>query len=408
MSEIIQRELRNGLRVCLEPADHLPSAAVGLLVRTGSRDEGPGEEGGSHFLEHLCFKGSARLSAQELNQGIDRLGSYFDAATSHEETIYHGWLPPENVPAQLALLGEMMRSVLPAEEVELERQVILEEIAEHYDEQEDVLLELALGRAFAGSPLEHSVLGTEETIEAMTREQLLAYHARRYGPENMLFIATGRLDPPALVAELERLTADWPAGESGRVQAAPRVRTGVVKEVTDRFTQQGLVLAFPAPAGRADDLRVLFVESVLTGFNSRLFWELRQKDICPEVDAFYMPFSDVGLFVFSAQCEPERAEGALAALREQAERLTREGPTAAEVERVKHRLRTELATEADSPVGRFTQLADNLHLVGKAPTLAEDAARLEAITVRDVCALLEEYPLTGEGLLVSTGPVDWP
>lgn len=407
-NHFIQRQLANGLSICLEPLPHVPSAACGFLVRTGARDEAPQEEGVSHFLEHICFKGTAKRTWQDITETFDRLGSTYNAFTCEEKTFYYGWVPAENLLPQIELLADMMRSVIPPAEFDTEKKVILEEIAQYRDSLEACMIDLARRHLYGSAPLSRSVLGTEATIEPLTREQMLAYHARRYGPENMIFIAAGKLDPGPVIAHLEALTADWPSGQGGRQPQPMRIKTGLAKQKNDKFTQQAIMLCYPAPAGNVYDPRIGVLNGILSGENSRFYWEIIQKGLCPRAGMYHLDFSDTGVLVLAALCVPEKADAVYAALREQADKIAREGPVAFEVERVKNQTRTGIARDGDAPSHRLHQLVDDLDLLGHPLSLEEHLARIAAVQVPDVRAFLEEYPLTGDGFLVSVGPHDWP
>ncbi|MBW2735233.1 MAG: insulinase family protein [Deltaproteobacteria bacterium] len=408
MASFIEHKLENGLRICLEPLSHLPSAACGFVVLTGARDERPEEEGVSHFLEHMSFKGTTRSSWERINQRFDELGSKYNAFTSHERTMYYGWVPSENLMPQIDLLAEMMRSALPQEEFDTEKKVVLEEIAMYRDSLESSMFDLASKELFAGSPLALSVLGTEETIGPLKREQMVDYYRRRYGPENMLFVASGRFDSDAVIAQVREQTAGWERGEGGRSQPAPKMQTGIAKQQIGKFKQQALMLCYPAPSGEDDDVRVGVMARILSGANSRIFWEVMQRGICPDAGAFHLDYNDTGVFVLYGLCEPERADSVLAALREQAEKLSADGPTEFEVQRVKNSVRTQLARDGDAPMRRLLQVATDVEILGAPRSLEAALEQVEAVQVADVRAALEEFPITGDGMLVSVGPEDWP
>ncbi|MBK6846158.1 MAG: insulinase family protein [Proteobacteria bacterium] len=408
MSTFVTYTLSNGLRLCLEPLDHVPSAACGFLVRTGSRDEQPAEQGVSHFLEHMCFKGTAQTDCVAINQRFDRLGSKHNAFTSQEKTMYYGWVPAENLVPQLELLAEMMRSTLPQAEFETEKQVILEEIAMYRDSLQSCMFELASQELFGGTPLAHSVLGSPETIGPLTRAQMADYHARRYGPENLLFVASGRFEPEALRDRVEACCGDWPRAAGGRVQGTPQLRNGVAKQRHEKFKQQALMLCFPAPPAVDDDARVPVLARILGGENSRIYWNVIQHGVCANAGAFYMSYSDIGVFVLYAVCEPERAPAALQALRAEAAQMQRLGAQSDEVQRVANTMRTNAARDGDAPMRRLMQLANDIDVLGEPRTLEQQLARIEAVTAADLRALLASHPINGEGMLVSVGPADWP
>ncbi len=409
MSTFFETELENGLRVCLEPLHHLPSAACGFLVRTGARDETASEEGVSHFLEHMSFKGTERSTWEDINRRFDELGSKYNAFTSHEKTMYYGWVPAENLLPQIELLAEMMRSALPQGEFETEKKVVLEEIAMYRDSLESCMFDLASRELFAGSPLAFSVLGTEETIGPLTRDQMADYYARRYGPENMIFCASGAFDQDALLGRLAEVTGSWTRAAGGRKQPAPTMRKGVAKQQIAKFNQQALMLCYPAPPAQADDARVNVLTRILSGPNSRIFWNVMQQGICPDAGAFHLDYSDVGVFVLYGLCEPDRAEAVLEALTREAQRLTDEGPTEFEVERVKNAVRTQLARDGDAPMRRMLQVAGDIELFGEARTLEQTLAQIEAVTVDGIRGLLAEQPIVGDdnAMLVSVGPRDF-
>jgi predicted Zn-dependent peptidase len=406
--KFIEKQLDNGLRICLEPLDHLPSAACGFLVRTGARDEDKQIEGVSHFLEHMCFKGTESFGWEAINQRFDELGSKYNAFTSNEKTMYYGWVPAENLSEQIGLLARLMRGSFPQEEFDTEKKVVLEEIAMYRDSLESCMFDLASKELFADSPLALSVLGTDETIGPLKREQMVDYHARRYGPDNMIFVACGRFDADAVIAQVQEATSFWQRGQGGRKQIAPTMRRGVAKQQNEKFTQQALMLCYPSTAGKDDDPRTATLSRVLSGANSRIYWEVIQKGICPDAGAFHIDYSDAGVFVLYALCEPQRADASLAALRAQAEKLTAEGPTEFEVQRVKNITRTQVARDGDSPMRRLLQIAGDIELFEAPRSLEENLARIESVTVASMRELIEQYPITGEGMLVSVGPADWP
>ena len=408
MPQFVQRTLDNGLRIIVEPLEHLPSAACGFMVLTGSRDETAEEEGVSHFLEHMCFKGTAQSTWEQINQRFDRLGSQYNAFTSQEKTMYYGWVPEDNLAPQIDLLAEMMRSALPVGEFDTEKQVIVEEIAMYRDSLHSCMFDLASKELFSGTSLALSVLGTEETIGPLECDQMADYHRRRYGPDNMVFVATGKLDADRVCDQVAAITGSWPRGEGGRQQAVPQLCQGLAKQQNDKFNQQAVMLCFPAPAGRENDARIGALTHILAGDNSRIYWDVIQQGVCADAGAFYMGYTDVGVFVLYAVCEPDRAGPALEALRKQAARISEHGATEAEVARVRNNMRTKVARDGDAPMRRLLQVAKDINMLGQPLSLAEHLARVESVTCADLRDLLDAYPITDEGMLVSVGPADWP
>ncbi|QOJ13359.1 MAG: insulinase family protein [Planctomycetia bacterium] len=208
-TRFVEHTLPNGLRVVCEAMPRVSSAAVAMFVRTGSRHERPGEHGVSHFLEHMCFKGSHRRSCREINVRFDELGSIYNAFTGKEHTVYYGWVPADRVEPQLDLLADLVRPALPAADFETERKVILEEIAMGDDAFERHVSNYLHHVIFEGHPLAHEILGDRETIATLPRERMAAYARERYAADNITLVATGAIDPQSVFAWAARQCGHW-------------------------------------------------------------------------------------------------------------------------------------------------------------------------------------------------------
>lgn len=387
------------------------SAAAGFLVLTGSRHEQPAEHGVSHFLEHMCFKGSAARDCRAINIRFDELGSIYNAFTGKEHTCYYGWVPGARIEPQIELLADIMRPALPPAEFETERKVILEEIAMKDDAFDSVVWNHLHEIAFAGSPLAHEILGEKETIEALPLDVMIDYHRRRYAPPNTWLLAAGAIEPEAIFAAAGRYCGDWVRGANGHAPHAdfPALPPGVFRQRLDRFKQQCVLLLYPAPA--AGDAREDVIEaftSLFGGHNSRCFWNIVQKGVATQAGAAWLAYRGGGLMVLYADGEPERAEQMLAALREQAAEVAATGFTDEEVDRVKNQRRTQLALEAENPRTRLMQLIDDVETHGKPRPPETRMASVEAVDRRAIDEYLRAFPITGSGTLIACGPRDWP
>ncbi|WP_245588581.1 M16 family metallopeptidase, partial [Deinococcus pimensis] len=237
--------LPNGLTVLGETDPTALTFAAGYFVRTGARDEAPSDMGASHFIEHLLFKGSDRVGGDELNARFDALGANVNAFTSEEATVYHAATLPGAWRDLLGLLTELMRPALRPEDVEVERGVILEEIAMYADQPESRLFDELRARAFGAHPLGHLVLGTPETVSGLTPGRLRENFLARYPAGNVTLVACGRFDWAEFVAAAAQLTRDWPTGSFSR-EAAPPVLTGGLDVITDEGLGRAQI-AFVAP-----------------------------------------------------------------------------------------------------------------------------------------------------------------
>jgi predicted Zn-dependent peptidase len=388
------------------------SAAMGFDVRTGSRHEAPHQHGVSHFLEHMCFKGTATRSSLDINVRFDELGSIYNAFTSKEHTVYYGWVPAARAPDQLELLADMMRPALPPDDFETERKVILEEIAMSGDSFEHHVSNFLHEVVFAGHSLGHEILGEKETIEALPRDEMVAYHRRRYSPENMLFFAAGAIEPQRVFDEVARHCGAWPrANESNGATkpASPRVQIAAHRKLLPQFKQQTVVLVYPSvPHGHPAAESIEAFVSLFGGPNSRCYWNIVQKGVCTQAGAAWLSYADCGILALFADGEPEKCEAMLAALREQAGEVTRGGYRPDEVQRVKNQRRTQLALEGENPRTRLMQLMDDVEVYGKPRTAESRLEAVEAVTQASIAEYLREFPITGEGMLVACGPREFP
>ncbi|MGD8454536.1 MAG: pitrilysin family protein [Phycisphaerae bacterium] len=410
-STFVQHDLPNGLRVICEVMPRVRSGAVAFLARTGARHEQPHLHGVSHFLEHMCFKGTPRRGWHEINTRFDDLGAIYNAYTGKEHTVYYGWVPAERLTDQLELLADMMRPSLPADEFETERKVILEEIAMSDDQFERHVSDFLHTTVFGRHPLGHEILGEKETIAALPHEALVDYHRRRYAPGNMVVFATGPREPEEIFAAVGRHCGAWNGAVDGQLPAEPlpELPTGVRKLQLERFKQQSLVLVYPSvPAGHEDEEAVEAFVSLFGGSNSRCYWNIVQKGICTHAGAVWLGYAGAGVMALYADGEPHRCEEMLAALRAQAQEVQRNGFRRDEVQRVRNRRRTLLAIEAESPRTRVMQLIDDFDSRGHVRTVDARLAAVEAVSEKTIARHLARYPIDGEGLLLSCGPRDWP
>jgi predicted Zn-dependent peptidase len=406
----VEHTLPNGLRIVIEPMPHVQSVASGFLVQTGSRDETPDLAGVSHFVEHMCFKGTRHRTWRDITRDFDNLGSTYNAYTSKERTFYFGWVRCEDGEKQLGLLADMMQSTFPPDEFEMEKKVILEEIAMSEDQIEDRVYDLIHEKTYAGHPLGWPVLGTAQSVGAMTRDQLYGYFESRYHPANMILLVAGAVDPKDAIAMAERICGGWtPKSPRPRRIAPPSWTENATACQTDRFQQQALLAAFQAPSASHDDRETADVfASVLGGHNSRFYWNIIQAGVAAHVAAGRLDYCDAGMMIAFGFCEPKNAEQLLDAVRSEIAKITRDGVLDDEVQRVKNRTRTGLATEAESPYYRLMQLGGDVDVLGRPRTVAERLAAVERVSAERIREYLQTWPMTKNGYLASLGPRNWP
>lgn len=306
--EFKEAKLPNGLTVIAEVNPEAKSLALGYFVKTGSRDEAPEESGVSHFLEHMVFKGTDRRDALAVNLEFDRMGAQYNAFTSEENTVYYGAVLPEFGGRLLELLTDLMRPALRQEDFDTEKNVILEEIALYADRPNVMLFDWARKRFFRDHPLGNSVLGTSESITALTRERMVAYHARRYAPSNLVLAMAGQVDWERMLEQAAGLTADWQPYAAGREYPPFEARPGDVREAYPRATQTYLALLAPGLCAQDERRYAAAVLASILGEegNSRLYWALTHRGLVESASAGHDDSDRAGLFYIYAQTDPKK------------------------------------------------------------------------------------------------------
>lgn len=410
--QLLDHTLPNGLHVLCETLPSVQSAAVAFLVRTGSRHEYTHEHGVSHFLEHMCFKGTQQRDWRAINVGFDDLGAIYNAFTSKEHTLYYGWLPAAHAEPLLELLADMMRPALPSEEFETERKVILEEIAMSGDSFDHHVWEFLFACCFDQHPLSHPILGEQETIETLPRQVMVDYLDQRYAPANLHLIAAGAVEPQQLLSAAGRYCGAWQSNDNtGPARDFPDPKAlpiGLRSLPLPQFQQQSLVVIYPSIApGDPDEDTVDVLTSIVGGANSRCYWNIVQQGIASQAGVAWIGYEGVGLLAFYVDGDPERCDEMYAALRKEIDALRKNGVNDDEVQRVKNRQLTQLALESENPNTRLRQIIEDLEGHGYVRSSEARLAAVQQVTAKRIASYLERCPIDGEGLVLSVGARDW-
>ena len=350
--------LENGLTLIGEHDPSALSMAAGYFVRTGARDEAAGESGVSHFLEHMVFKGTARRRGDDVNRQFDEMGAQYNAFTSEEATVFYGNVLPEFQAPLLDLLTDILAPALRPDDFELERQVILEEIARYEDQPQFTVLD-QVRRVFYGThPLGQSVLGSGDSIGALTPERMRQYHARRYRAGNVILALTGRFDWEQALAHARTATAGWLPARPPRDTAEPPARTAIEARETDRFHHvHGAWMTRGVPAqGSQRYAAELAAMALGAGRGSRLFWDVVDPALAVRCSAYHVEEDGAGFFGGAFECEPHRYDEVAGRIRQAWTRLCRAGLGADELERVKRKMNSALILHNETPFGRLVQL----------------------------------------------------
>lgn len=393
--EFREHVLPNGFRIIAEvdPAAH--SAACGFFVRTGARDERPEVMGVSHFLEHMMFKGSDSLTADELNRRFDEIGARNNAYTSSELTCFYAHVLPEHLAESVRLLATMMRPALRQDDFDREKQVILEEIAMYKDEPHWVLYEAAVERHYGAHALGHRVLGTNETIGALSREQMLGYFQERYSADNTVAALAGRMDFDAVVAQLEELCGPWRPTRVGRDVGRPPVGGGRFELRDAKVTRAYMTGLAPAPAFE-DERRyaaMLLAQVLGASDNSRLHWALVEPGLAEEAYAGYDPHDGTGDFYIYAASDPERADQVWGIVEREIEALA-DSVTDDDLARLRSKLVTSVTLGGERPADRMQRIGRVWTYLARHRPLEQELERINRVTMEDVRAVARDFPLT--------------
>ncbi len=401
--------LPNGLRIITESMPSLRSVALGFWMDTGTRDESPHEAGASHFLEHLLFKGSDKLSAQEVSETFDSMGAESNAFTSKETTCFWARLLDQDLPTGLDVLSEIIqRPAFRAKEIDAERQVVVEEINMYEDDPNDVAFENFTRAAFADHPLEDSVLGTRESIRGMSRDDIHGYWMRRYGAGSMVMAASGAIDHGDVVEMVSQRFGDW-SGEAvdhefGPSKPPPRVN------VTHRETEQAHIVIGGPGLDRQDERRWSFelLSHVMgSGMSSRLFREVREeRGLAYAIYTFRLAYADNGAWGVYVGTTPSQTETAVNVIRDELAKVVDEGITGKELERAKGSMRGGLALSLEDANSRMVRLGRD-ELSGM-PHLSVDERleKLDAIDLGDVLSVAKDMYGAGTRMIGAVGPFD--
>jgi predicted Zn-dependent peptidase len=390
------------------------SATVGVWVGSGSRDETATTSGASHFLEHLLFKGTPSRTALDISAALDAVGGEFNAFTGKEYTCFHARVLEQDLPLAVDVLGDMYTSsLLTADDVEAERQVILDEIAMHDDDPEELASNLFAERAYGATALGRPIAGTVPTVSALSAAQVRRHYRRHYRPERTVVAVAGSVDHATVVRRVRRAFAGHGFLSGSAAPMPPRTgarfRRGAAGTavVSRPFEQATLVLGVDGLA-RSDPRRfTLGVLNALVGggTSSRLFQEVRERrGLAYSVYSFVAHYSDAGTFGVGVGCLPDRLEEVLAVVRGELRRVAEDGPDAEEVERGKGQLRGGLVLGLEDTGARMSRIAKAELLYDELLGVDEVVARIDAVTVDDVRVLAKELLTQAETLAV-VGPV---
>ncbi len=404
--EFRRQTLGNGLEVIAEISPKAYSTAIGFFVNTGSRDESDEISGVSHFLEHMVFKGTPTRSGEDVNRELDEIGSQSNAFTSEEHTVYYARVLPENQTRATDLLSDIMRPSLRDDDFEMEKQVIIEEIAKYEDQPPFGAFEKCMAAHFSGHPLGRSVLGTAATVGAMTPQQMRAYFEQRYSPGNIVLVASGNVDFERLVSDAERNCGAWTPFKVARETPRAAEHSGFQVVQKDIAAQEYVVQIANGPAAEDDDRYAARLLTTIIGDDtgSRLFWELIDTGRAEFASISSYEFQGTGVLMSYLACMPEDTAECLKQIRRVCEQAEKHGLTDDELLRAKSKICSDLVRHNESPARRLFSVGNNWLQRRSYNTVRETVENYQRVTLDEVNAVLAKYPLT-VSTTVAVGPV---
>ncbi len=385
--------LPGGLRIVSEYMPHVKSVSLGVWVQNGTRDERPEENGVSHFIEHMMFKGTKRRKASDIAESLEAFGGHLNAFTGKELTCYYAHFLDEHLPLAVDVLADMLsESVFDAEEMAKEKSVVIEEINSVEDTPEDLVQDYFMRDLFPEHALGYSTLGTREIVSAFERDQLFDYTRRHYPQSRLLVAAAGNIQHADLVAQVGERFGMLPSN-GGRAVTPPMVKSVSGSLTEDECTQTHICLG--TLALRFNDPRkfVLLVLNTLLGggMSSRLFQTIReQHGLAYSVFSFHDFMLDTGLFGVYLGTDPERAEKATGLLRQELQRLRDEPVAANELNRTVNQLKGSLMLGLESTGSRMSRLAKMEIYLNDYVTLDEVCAGIASVTAEQIQLLAQE------------------
>jgi predicted Zn-dependent peptidase len=400
--------LKNGLQIIGETSPSARSVALGFFVGTGARDESDDVSGVTHFLEHMVFKGTPHRTALDVNRDFDRIGAHYNAFTSEENTVFYAAILPEYLPQAVDILADILRPSLRTDDFDMEKKVIIEEIGMYEDRPTWSAYDHAKKYYFDGHPLGNSILGTPESITALTRDQMHAYFERRYVAPNITIVAAGHFDWPEMVALVEKSCGSWETGPAGRKHVKPAAGSGTFTVMRrEKVTQEHVILVSPGPPADSPLRYAADTLAMIVGDDSgsRLYWALVDPGLADSADMSFHEYQGTGSFYTSFSCEPQAAQKNLQLVLKVLHDVQEEGVTEEELQQAKSKILSRVVRGSERPMGRMQAIGMAWTYLGEYRAVDEELKAYDAVTLKSLRKELDRYPL-GQVTTLALGPLE--
>jgi predicted Zn-dependent peptidase len=401
--------LNNGLQIVGQPMPDFESVAVSYYVHTGSRDEkDPDIAGVSHFLEHMVFKGTEKLDWQEITLAFNKIGAELNAFTSHESTVFYARVLGEYLDRAVELLSDMMYPRLAESDFEMEKEVIINEIARSEDQPYNLAYRRLIQTYFGDHPLGHDVLGTRESIRGMHIQQMRNYWQSRYAANNLVLSVAGNFDWQHIIELAEQHSNNWRTGNAGRDVAHYEPAQSINNIMIDeKLKQQIMLIAMPAVDVKDPDYYPAILGSSILGDSdgSRLYWNIHQRGLAESASAGVWAMEGTGIMLMEANSTPENAPGVLKLLRAELGNMLDEGIHEDELRRAKDKWISGIVLSSESTFSRMRSLASDWVTEGRLVSVEEEVERVEKVTAEDVMRAFHRFPMREKQVLTTLGPL---
>ncbi len=399
-------QLTNGFRIVSEQMPGLQSAAIGIWVTAGGRHERIEQNGIAHFLEHMAFKGTERRSALQIAEAIEDVGGYINAYTSREVTAYYARVLKDDVALAMDVIGDIvLNPVFDPREIEVERGVILQEIGQAHDTPDDVIFDWLQEESYRDQPLGRTILGPTERVSAFSRDDLSAFVAEHYAPDQMILSAAGAVEHDQLMKLAEEMFGHLQP-RKGLLPEPARFTGGEARR--DKALEQAhFALALESPGYRSDEIYTAQIYSTALGggMSSRLFQEVREtRGLCYSIFAQTGAYADTGTTTIYAGTSADQV-GELATVTIDEMKRAAEDMSPEEVARARAQMKAGMLMGLESPSNRTERLARLVQIWGRVPPLEETVAKIDAVSTADVRAFAEKMAVQAPAALALYGPV---
>ena len=402
-SAIVRDVLPNGIRLLTERMPHVRSVSIGVWLARGSRHEPQAQSGIAHFVEHMLFKGTATRSAEDIAQEIDSIGGQMDAFTAKEYASYYIKVLDEHLPLAVEVLADIvMRPAFRREDIEREKKVVLEEIKMVEDTPDDLVHELFTEQFWADHPLGRPILGTKETVEALTADALRTYFTRTYSAPNLIIAATGNIEHEAVKALVSRMFEGVPLQGDPLSDVPPETSSAIIIRNKD-LEQSHVCLGTPGYRQDHDARYASYVLNTILGgsMSSRLFQNVREKrGLAYSVFSGLSAYRDAGSMTIYAGCANEAVGELIDVVIAELRRIKQEPPPASELQRAKDHLKGSLMLNLESTSSRMSHLARQEIYFDRQFGLDETLEGVERVTTAEVQRVAQD--LFGKGALAAT------